>query len=375
MSNISSELERKLKSSVSSEIESFRKSVLEGIEAASMLVNMEEKTVVDYNEQAEKLIPCLSDSAHDTSVFPRLYEEVGGSYLSLYESADIINGNEERILEIKSGKFIPVRIFTIEVWIDNKRHKAIILFDITRERMLERRLWHMQHLETMGDIAFDMTEQISIPSVDAKGVIQQALGIIDGCLEGNCGIAELGKLADKLKRTAEDIDSLEDIVSAFRSVSKRDGVSTLKTDINMVIKNCLLLTKPKWDSYADVELSLAEVSEMGCSSDELGQMFLNLLMNASYSVRKKFEGDNRRCKIKISTRKTSQFFEIKIADSGIGIKKEDYRKIFNPDFSSREIGRSKGLAVTYEIVVKRYGGTIEFKSSEGEGAEFVIRIP
>ena len=106
-------------------------------------------------------------------------------------------------------------------------------------------------------------------------------------------------------------------------------------------------------------------------------MVLNLILNASYAIRKKSEADNKKGSLTIATRFTDEFFELRVADTGIGIKKSEYKRIFDAGYSTKEIGRSTGhgLAQVYDIAVNRYKGTIEFKSTEGYGTEFTVRIP
>jgi signal transduction histidine kinase/PAS domain-containing protein len=370
--------DKKKTENVLAESETFRKAMMEGIDAAAVVINMETKTLEDYNGKAYKLFSCIKDGIGMTDTRPRFYEELGGRFLSIYEIADSVRGNEERILELGTGQVIPVRIFTIEVWINNERHKAVIIFDITRERILERRLWHIQHLETIGEIAKALPKRILNPIDNAKDIIGESVGMINKCINADCDFSGLREMLSNLERTFDDISSLEDIMSALATITAGDDSSAVEIDANQIVKNCILLSEGKWQGYADLELNLSEnIGKLKCRPEEIGQMVLNLLLNSAYAVRKKFEGDQQKGTITVSTRYTREFFEVKVADTGIGIKKKDYKRVFDPGFSSKKVGRGTGhgLAVTYEIVVKRYGGAIEFQSREGEGTEFTVRLP
>ncbi|MBC7365051.1 MAG: GHKL domain-containing protein, partial [Candidatus Aminicenantes bacterium] len=67
---------------------------------------------------------------------------------------------------------------------------------------------------------------------------------------------------------------------------------------------------------------------------------------------------------------------IRVSDTGIGISEENLKKIFEPFFTTKEKGKGTGLglAMTYGVI-KRHNGTIDVKSREGEGTEFIIRLP
>ncbi|TVR13870.1 MAG: sensor histidine kinase, partial [Phormidium sp. GEM2.Bin31] len=68
---------------------------------------------------------------------------------------------------------------------------------------------------------------------------------------------------------------------------------------------------------------------------------------------------------------------ISIRDNGNGIPEDVQEKIFNPFFTTKEIGKGTGLglSISYQIIVERHGGSVECHSTLGEGTEFVITIP
>lgn len=184
-------------------------------------------------------------------------------------------------------------------------------------------------------------------------------------------------ILNELSKAVDGANSVNEIIGALASIVQYD-TETAAIDMNQLVKNCIVLTKDKWHPYADMDMQLGGgARSITCCPDEMGQVFLNLMMNASYAVRKKFEADGERGLIKVTSRYSGAFYEVKIADTGIGIKKQDYKRIFDQGFSTKEVGRvtGNGLAVVYDLVVRRYKGTIEFKSVEGKGTEFILRLP
>ncbi|MHC5828257.1 MAG: sensor histidine kinase, partial [Nostoc sp.] len=68
---------------------------------------------------------------------------------------------------------------------------------------------------------------------------------------------------------------------------------------------------------------------------------------------------------------------IRIADNGLGILEDTKKQLFNPFFTTKPIGKGTGmgLAISYQIIRERHGGSLECISQPGQGTEFVINIP
>lgn len=112
------------------------------------------------------------------------------------------------------------------------------------------------------------------------------------------------------------------------------------------------------------------------------KIFINIFDNALYALRAKHqEYKNKNLVfdpiINISLGKTDTQVVIKIKDNGLGMGEEIKAKIFQPFFTTKPTGEGTGLGLSlaYDIVTKGHGGTIEVNSSEGNGSEFVIKLP
>lgn len=341
------------------ESEVLRRAFMDGVDAAALVLDMETRDVVDFNSNIYELFSdVMTDGLFDgdSKIF---YDDMSSEPCSIFELAERAVNNEEKFISINDSQFSPVRLFSVEVWFQNKKHRIIIIFDISREKMLETRANHIQHLEVLGDIAGSLPDMLG-PNIKE---IMYELSISEEP-------KMLGKVSESVTEVAEIIDALESIV--------RYETENACIDLNQLLKNCIVLTKDKWSPYAEISIKLnADSVGLRCSPDEMGQVFLNLLVNSAYAVRKKFEADGERGCIEIFTRFTSNFFEVRIKDTGIGIKKSDYKRIFDQGFTTKQLGRvtGNGLAIVYDIIVKRLKGTIEFKSTEGKGSEFILRLP
>jgi signal transduction histidine kinase len=81
--------------------------------------------------------------------------------------------------------------------------------------------------------------------------------------------------------------------------------------------------------------------------------------------------------ITVRTRRDSDHARIEIADTGTGISPEIRDRIFEPFFTTKGVGRGtgQGLALTYDIVVNKHGGRVDFVSQPGQGTTFIITLP
>ncbi len=111
---------------------------------------------------------------------------------------------------------------------------------------------------------------------------------------------------------------------------------------------------------------------------DIVRVLLNLYNNAFYSVAEKMKQQNGAYEptVSVSTKKTGDKVEIRVADNGTGIPKKALDKIFQPFFTTKPTGQGTGLglSLSYDII-KAHGGEIRILSEEGEGAEFIINLP
>jgi two-component system NtrC family sensor kinase len=106
-----------------------------------------------------------------------------------------------------------------------------------------------------------------------------------------------------------------------------------------------------------------------CQPQQIGQVVMNLLMNAAHSI-------NGKGLIILAASQVGDTVEISVTDNGCGILPEHLEKIFEPFFTTKEAGRGTGLglAISHDII-KKHGGEILVVSSPGKGTTFTVRLP
>lgn len=149
-------------------------------------------------------------------------------------------------------------------------------------------------------------------------------------------------------------------------------------DLNRILETTITVARNEWkycsDIVKDFDLNLPKVF---CLGDEIGQVFLNLLINATHAIADKNRGTSVKGKITISTRQYPAYVEVSIEDTGNGIPENIRDKVFDPFFTTKGVGKGtgQGLAISHDVIKNKHNGTLTFRSEIGEGTIFIIQLP
>jgi signal transduction histidine kinase len=176
---------------------------------------------------------------------------------------------------------------------------------------------------------------------------------------------------DGLQRVATIVRGMKEFSHVDRSNEKAPA------DINRALESTLIVARNELKYVAEVEAEYGELPLVNCHLGDLNQVFLNLMVNAAHAIEEVVKGTETRGKIQIATRMDGDWVEIAIRDSGTGIAEEVRHKIFDPFFSTKEVGKGtgQGLALARNVVVDKHGGTLTFATAMGKGTTFLIRLP
>ncbi len=140
------------------------------------------------------------------------------------------------------------------------------------------------------------------------------------------------------------------------------------------------MARNEWKYVAELNLDLdRNLSTVSCLRDEMGQVILNIIVNAAQAIRDEF-GDNpegEKGVISVSSGVNGDMVEIRIADDGSGMTEEVKGRIFDPFFTTRTVGRGtgQGLSIAHDVVVEKHDGELYCESELGDGTTFIIRLP
>jgi PAS domain S-box-containing protein len=298
----------------------------------------------------------------------------------------------------KDGTEIPMEISLASIQAGRETFFTGILRDISerkgveqeRERMKEQ-LLQGQKLQAIGQLAAGIAHEINNPT----GYILSNLGTIaeyveslkryltaaEAALEKE-GRKDLLELRRELEvdRLLEDFpaavsdsrhgaERIRDIVRTLREFSHPDPGQLMVSDLNGILKSAIRLCWNELKYKAEVKEELGEIPDLLCHPQQLEQVFVNLLVNASQAIGQKGS-------IRISTCKEDGQLVARVRDDGCGIPPEHRSRLFEPFFTTKPVGKGTGLGLyLVHKIVTGHGGKIEVRSEMNRGTEFEIRLP
>ncbi|MGB3756674.1 MAG: PAS domain S-box protein [Rivularia sp. (in: cyanobacteria)] len=187
-----------------------------------------------------------------------------------------------------------------------------------------------------------------------------------------------------IRSMEEGTRRIREIVLLLRNFSRLDEAEFKKVNIHEGIDSTLMILqnrlKPKPNSSGIAVIKkYGNVPSVECYPSQLNQVFMNILVNAIDALEEKtYKNNDFIPQITINTKKINQnLAQICISDNGNGIPETIISKLFNPFFTTKQVGKGTGLglSVSYQIIVDKHGGKLSCESILGKGTSFIIEIP
>jgi len=256
-----------------------------------------------------------------------------------------------------------VRSFVqMQIEVDRQVKEKTQIIEEQRARMA-----NTAKLTSLGEMAGGIAHEINNPLAVMKllsGQIQKEI---------TQGPGEVLKILQKTKKIEDMIDRITSIISGLRSFS-RDGEKdeARSVSIDKILQETLSLCQEKIRS-GGVDLRCDPVSqslEIECKEVQMSQVILNLVSNAYDAV----SGLQEKW-IQVSVQDLNDKVQIEITDSGKGISKEIQEKIFQPFFTTKEIGKGTGLGLSVSMgIIQKHKGQL-FIDPNCPNTRFVILLP
>lgn len=389
--------ERKRSEVEISGLRNYLKSIIDSM--PFVLIGLDEHCrVTQWNARAEQ------DSGFSSSfavgkkvekVFPRLVPQMEKIMFSL-ENREIYIDSRVPRREAGSGEYDDITIYPLDSG-DNKG-VVIILEDVSERVRLEEMVIQNEKMLSVGGLAAGMAHEINNP----LGAILQGAQNIQrrtlGDLEANFDVAaEYGlQMADiKGYMTERGIPKMIDginaaaeraarIVSNMLSFSRKNAGDFREHDPKLMLDEVIDLAANEYDLTSKYDFRKIEIIReyddsapaIYCERSEIQQVFFNLLKNGAQSMNSKdYNGDRPRFTLRV--RRVDNNARIEIEDNGHGIDKSVQKRIFEPFYTTKQVGEGTGLglAISYFIVTDLHKGSMEVYSAPGEWTRFIIDLP
>ncbi len=188
----------------------------------------------------------------------------------------------------------------------------------------------------------------------------------------------VAELPDAIEQSLDGVERVAVIVRALKEFSHPGGEQLSPVDINRALENTLAVARNEWKYVAEAVTNLDPA--VGCIpalSGPLNQVILNLLVNAAHAIGDVVGDSGDLGTITVTTRQDCNYAEIRIQDTGGGIPEHIRDRIYDPFFTTKDVGRGtgQGLAIAHDIITVKHGGELTFEVEEGVGTTFIIRLP
>ncbi len=375
---------------------SFRK----GLYDASLLLSDLYKNKGEYNNAHQYLSVAMAEK--DSLMGAERFRELQKIVLNEQErqreatAKRIALQNSQRQYVLIAG----ICIFLIIVFIlyrnnrQNKRINKKLESTLTNLKSTQSQLIQSEKMASLGELTAGIAHEIQNPLNFVNNFSDVSIELLEEMQEeiDKGDIEEANAIAVDIKQNLEKIAHhgrrADGIVKGMLQHSQSSTGQKELTDINELTDEFLRLAyhglRAKDKTFnADLVTNFSEsLPKIPVIPQDIGRVLLNLFNNAFYATQEKskqsqFTISSYKPVIKVTTWQKDNAIMIAIKDNGNGIPNAIKDKILQPFFTTKPTGAGTGLglSLSYDIVVKAHGGTIEIIGNEGEGAEFTISLP
>jgi PAS domain S-box-containing protein len=368
-------------------------SIIVGVDRRGYITNWNLKAEQESTLSAEEAI-----GKRFNEVFSRFTEQME-KINSAIEQQKI-----EHILKTNGTKAQESRYEEIVVYpliIEETEGAVIRVDDKTEQRKFEEMMIQNEKMLSLGGLAAGMAHEINNPLSAMVQNAQVAIQRLKTENPANRRAAEQAGLSlDALQAYVGDreiIQQLEmireagkhakEIVLNMLNFAHCSDAGRSSHDILMLLDSTVELASIEFNLRKSTDFKRIKIEKkyaspipmVPCEAGKIRQVFLNILRNGAAAMfeRQKIEGNSYSPCFKLKVNREAEMVRIEISDNGIGIKQEIRSRIFEPFFTTKPVGEGTGLglSISYFIITENHGGTMEVRSSAGEGSSFIIRLP
>ena len=238
----------------------------------------------------------------------------------------------------------------------------------------EARLIEADRLASLGTLAAGVAHEINNPLSYVLLNLDLVVRELGASVLGAEATVPCGELVMRLREARLGVDRVRLIVQDLKAFSRVDTERRGPVDVHRVLDQTIELASNEIRHRARIVRAFDDVPQVEANASRLGQVFLNLILNAGQAIA---EGDALHNQIVVSTSVDAQGrVVVAVSDSGAGIPEDILARVFEPFFTTKPsgVGTGLGLSICHGIVTS-LGGEITVESRAGQGSTFRVLLP
>jgi PAS domain S-box-containing protein len=333
--------------------------------------------IIDWNRRAEEMLGWTKAEVLGKRPGDLLHRGEGGDLATTLVANVAQDGRvaNEVALRRKDGSEVVAEAAGVPLRDPAGRHVAdiVIYRDVTERKQMQARLLLADRMVALGTLAAGVAHEINNPLAFVLGNLVYLEDELPRRAPDGAGLPEVANALKEARTGAERIRAtVKDLLNLARS---RDAEVVADVDVNAVVEFTVKMAEPQLRHRARIVKRLGAVPRVAAPESRLGQVFLNLLINAAQAIP---EGDAGGNEVRITTRHDPQAgtVVVEVTDTGVGIAAEDRQRIFDPFYTTKPVGVGTGLGLSIShSIVASLGGEISVESARGKGSTFRVVLP
>ena len=259
------------------------------------------------------------------------------------------------------ARMVNVSVAPFQVGTGERWGTILIVDDVTTRIRLEEQLQHSEKMASIGLLAAGVAHEVNTPLAGISSYTQMLRGQVDAS-DPRAGLLE--KIEKQTFRAAKIINNLLNFSRSGRAELEEVDVNRVILDVLSLVEHQLRTARIK----VRKELS-GDLPPVRGNENRLQQVFFNLVLNARDAM-------PRGGWLTVATRAEEDAVVAEVRDTGVGIKREDIKRIYDPFFTTKGIGRGTGLGLSVSYgILQEHGGAIFVESAPGQGTTFLVTLP
>ncbi|MEP6862815.1 MAG: PAS domain S-box protein [Deltaproteobacteria bacterium] len=284
------------------------------------------------------------------------------------------SGSIEVRMVRRDGRIVNVEGKSVLLDYDGEPTHVVLANDVTERRELFARMAVADRMLSVGTLAAGVAHEINNPLAYVVANLQILASELPKVLYGE-GESRFSReeLESVLNDAQEGAQRVSAIVRDLRALARSEDNANTPVDVLHVLASSIKMTHNEIRHRARIVQSYAEVPPVIANASRLGQVFLNLLVNAAHAIE---DGHADANEVRIRVRADDARVYVEIEDTGVGIPASVLPRIFDPFFTTKPAGVGVGLGLSIcDRIVEAFGGTISVTSKLGFGSTFRVALP